>query len=117
MNYDFNTFYLIEIQILFTYYQTITYSQTLCGTNSFYFPHHETFTLLTPSLFRGILVIGSIGTKESYLVKYLPINSNVPFITVCSNKFLLNNPKGFHFNDIDINDSDDTFLKILIKYI
>jgi len=36
---------------------------------------------------RGILVIGSIGTGRSYLVKYLATNSYVPFITVFLNKF------------------------------
>ena len=42
------------------------------------------FLALSPS--RGILVIGSIGTGRSYLVKYLATNSYVPFITVFLNK-------------------------------
>ncbi|KAL6492563.1 Protein Ycf2 A [Orobanche gracilis] len=49
----------------------------------------------------GILVIGSIGTGRSYLVKYLATNSYVPFITVFLNKFLDNKPKGFLVDDID----------------
>ena len=52
-------------------------------------------------------MIGSIGTGRSYLVKYLATNSYVPFITVFLNKFLDNKPKGFIFDDIDIDDSDD----------
>ncbi|GFP86891.1 protein ycf2, partial [Phtheirospermum japonicum] len=65
-----------------------TYSQILCKTNTLHFPSHEKPFLihlaLSPS--RGILVIGFIGTALSYLVKYLAINSYVPFITVFLNK-------------------------------
>uniref|UniRef100_A0A3Q7G3T6 Ycf2 N-terminal domain-containing protein n=1 Tax=Solanum lycopersicum TaxID=4081 RepID=A0A3Q7G3T6_SOLLC len=69
MNYEFNPSCL---------------SQTSCGENSFHFPSHgKPFSLrlaLSPS--RGILVLGSIGTGRSYLVKYLATNSYVPFIMV-----------------------------------
>nr|QFQ46581.1 hypothetical chloroplast RF21 [Sonerila pulchella]QFQ46599.1 hypothetical chloroplast RF21 [Sonerila pulchella] len=109
MNYEFNTFCLAERRIFLAHYQTITYSQNSCGANSFHFPSHgKPFSLrlaLSPS--RGILVIGSIGTGRSYLVKYLAANSYVPFITVFLNKFLDNKPKGFLIDDIDIEDSDD----------
>nr|YP_009419534.1 Ycf2 [Sladenia celastrifolia]YP_009419553.1 Ycf2 [Sladenia celastrifolia]ASM46139.1 Ycf2 [Sladenia celastrifolia]ASM46140.1 Ycf2 [Sladenia celastrifolia] len=109
MNYEFNTSCLAERRISLAHYQTITYSQTSCGANSFHFPSHEKpFSLrlaLSPS--RGILVIGSIGTGRSYLVKYLATNSYVPFITVFLNKFLDNKPKGFLIDDIDIDDSED----------
>uniref|UniRef100_UPI003000FB6C Ycf2 protein n=1 Tax=Amorphophallus tonkinensis TaxID=1720486 RepID=UPI003000FB6C len=104
MNYEFNRSCLAERRIFLAHYQTITSS---CGANSFHFPSHgRPFSLrlaLSPS--RGILVIGSIGTGRSYLVKYLATNSYVPFITVFSNKFL---PKGppFEFEDIDFDDSD-----------
>nr|YP_010460379.1 Ycf2 protein [Citrus indica]YP_010460397.1 Ycf2 protein [Citrus indica]UUC05669.1 Ycf2 protein [Citrus indica]UUC05687.1 Ycf2 protein [Citrus indica] len=108
MNYEFNTYCLAERRIFLAHYQTITYSQTSCGANSFHFPSHgKPFSLrlaLSPS--RGILVIGSIGTGRSYLVKYLAANSYVPFITVFLNKFLDNKPKGFLIDDID-DDSDD----------
>nr|YP_009241095.1 Ycf2 [Heptapleurum heptaphyllum]YP_009241115.1 Ycf2 [Heptapleurum heptaphyllum]AMK46217.1 Ycf2 [Heptapleurum heptaphyllum]AMK46224.1 Ycf2 [Heptapleurum heptaphyllum] len=64
MNYEFNTSCLAERRIFLAHYQTITYSQTSCGANSFNFPSHgKPFSLrlaLSPS--RGILVIGSIGT-------------------------------------------------------
>ncbi|KAL3524848.1 hypothetical protein ACH5RR_013220 [Cinchona calisaya] len=109
MNYEFNTSCLAERRIFLAHYQTITYSQTSCGANSFHFPSHgKPFSLrlaLSPS--RGILVIGSIGSGRSYLVKYLATNSYVPFITVFLNKFLDNKPKGFLIDDINIDDSDD----------
>nr|YP_009019931.1 hypothetical chloroplast RF21 [Azadirachta indica]YP_009019949.1 hypothetical chloroplast RF21 [Azadirachta indica]AHJ91361.1 hypothetical chloroplast RF21 [Azadirachta indica]AHJ91380.1 hypothetical chloroplast RF21 [Azadirachta indica]UJH19875.1 Ycf2 [Azadirachta indica]UJH19903.1 Ycf2 [Azadirachta indica] len=118
MNYEFNTSCLAERRIFLAHYQTITYSQTSCGANSFHFPSHgKPFSLrlaLSPS--RGILVIGSIGTGRSYLVKYLATNSYVPFITVFLNKFLDNKPKGFIIddsddidasNDIDASDDSD----------
>nr|QJS34354.1 hypothetical chloroplast RF21 [Scutellaria kingiana]QJS34355.1 hypothetical chloroplast RF21 [Scutellaria kingiana] len=109
LNYEFNISSLAERRVFLAHYQTITYSQTSCGTNTLHFPSHgKPFSLrlaLSPS--RGILVIGSIGTGRSYLVKYLATNSYVPFITVFLNKFLDNKPKGFLIDDIDIDDSDD----------
>nr|YP_010883326.1 Ycf2 protein [Psydrax latifolia]YP_010883343.1 Ycf2 protein [Psydrax latifolia]WIF29361.1 Ycf2 protein [Psydrax latifolia]WIF29378.1 Ycf2 protein [Psydrax latifolia] len=109
MNYEFNTSCLAERRIFLAHYQTITYSQTSCGANSFHFTSHgKPFSLrlaLSPS--RAILVIGSIGSGRSYLVKYLATNSYVPFITVFLNKFLDNKPKGFLIDDINIDDSDD----------
>nr|YP_009462572.1 hypothetical chloroplast RF21 [Boehmeria spicata]YP_009462588.1 hypothetical chloroplast RF21 [Boehmeria spicata]AUV64858.1 hypothetical chloroplast RF21 [Boehmeria spicata]AUV64859.1 hypothetical chloroplast RF21 [Boehmeria spicata] len=110
MNYEFNTSCLAERRIFLAHYQTITYSQTSCGANSFHFPSHgKPFSLrLDLTLSRGILVIGSIGTGRSYLVKYLATNSYVPFITVFLNKFLDNKPKGFLIDDSDdIDDTDD----------
>nr|YP_009546779.1 hypothetical chloroplast RF 21 [Anigozanthos flavidus]AYP35519.1 hypothetical chloroplast RF 21 [Anigozanthos flavidus] len=108
MNYEFNRFCLAERRIFLAHYQTITYSQTSCGANSFHFPSYgKPFSIrlaLSPS--RGILVIGSIGTGRSYLVKYLATNSYVPFITVFPNKFLDDKPKGYLIDDIDIDDDD-----------
>nr|CAA47848.1 unnamed protein product [Cuscuta reflexa]prf//2113216B ORF 740 [Cuscuta reflexa] len=107
MNYEFNTSCLAERRIFLAHSQTITYSQTSYGTNSFHFPSHgKPFSLrlaLSPS--RGILVIGSIGTGRSYLVKYLATNSYVPFITVFPNKFLDKNPQ--FIDDIDIDNSNN----------
>ncbi|THU43603.1 hypothetical protein C4D60_Mb00t10580 [Musa balbisiana] len=81
MNYEFNGSCLAERRIFLAHYQTITYSQTSCGANSFHFPSHgKPFSLrlaLSPS--RSILVIGSIGTGRSYLVKYLATN---PYRTI-----------------------------------
>ena len=116
MNYEFNTSCLAERRVFLAHYQTITYSQTSCGANSFHFPSHgKPFSLrlaLSPS--RGILVIGSIGTGRSYLVKYLATNSYVPFITVFLNKFLDNKPKGSLIDASDDIDRDlDTELELL----
>nr|YP_009574503.1 hypothetical chloroplast RF2 [Neottia japonica]YP_009574520.1 hypothetical chloroplast RF2 [Neottia japonica]QBF57864.1 hypothetical chloroplast RF2 [Neottia japonica]QBF57881.1 hypothetical chloroplast RF2 [Neottia japonica] len=112
MNYEFNRSCLAERRIFLAHYQTITYSQTSCGANSLHSPspHGKPFSLrlaLSPS--RGILVIGSIGTGRSCLVKYLATNSYVPFITVFPNKFLNDKPKGYLIDDIDIDDSDDIY--------
>nr|YP_010586903.1 Ycf2 protein [Morina chinensis]YP_010586920.1 Ycf2 protein [Morina chinensis]UZZ44988.1 Ycf2 protein [Morina chinensis]UZZ45005.1 Ycf2 protein [Morina chinensis] len=89
MNYKCNTSCLAERRIFLAHYQTITYSQTPCGTNSFDFPSPgKPFSLrlaLPPA--SGILVIGSRGTGRSYLVKYLATNSYVPFITVSTDRF------------------------------
>ena len=122
MNYEFNTSCLAERRIFLAHYQTITYSQTSCGANSFHFPSHGnpkpfSFRLaLSPS--RGILVIGPIGTGRSYLVKSLATNSYLPFITVFLNKLGLKividdlDPEDYMeaLDDVDIdgidNDSD-----------
>nr|UBX38617.1 hypothetical protein RF2 [Bupleurum fruticosum]UBX38634.1 hypothetical protein RF2 [Bupleurum fruticosum] len=110
MNYEFNTSCLAERRIFLAHYQAITYSQTSCGANSFHFPSHgKPFSLcLARSPSRGILVIGSIGTGRSYLVKYLMTNSYVPFITVFLNKFLYKKTFGLLIGDSDdIDDIDD----------
>ncbi|KAF6996376.1 hypothetical protein CFC21_012720 [Triticum aestivum] len=79
MNYEFNRSSLAERRIFLAHYQIITYSQTSCGTNHFNLPSHG-----KPFSFRlalsGILVIGSVGTGRSYLVKYLTKNYDFPFI-------------------------------------
>nr|YP_010544670.1 hypothetical protein RF2 [Littorella uniflora]YP_010544682.1 hypothetical protein RF2 [Littorella uniflora]UYG22600.1 hypothetical protein RF2 [Littorella uniflora]UYG22601.1 hypothetical protein RF2 [Littorella uniflora] len=113
LNYEFNTSCLAERRVFLAHSQAITYSQTSCGTNTLHFPsHRKPFSLrlaLSPS--RGILVIGSLGTGRSYLVKYLATNSYVPFITVFLNKFLDNKPKGFlmdeEYDEIDGSDEID----------
>nr|QTI91396.1 Ycf2 [Ferocactus setispinus] len=112
MNYEFNTSCLAERRVFLAHYQTITYSQTSCGANSFHFPSHEKpFSLsvdLSPS--KGILVMGSTGIGRSYLVKYLATNSYVPFITVFLKKFTDQMPVlsssffGGENDDIDMED-------------
>nr|UCS40777.1 hypothetical protein RF2 [Astragalus nuttallianus var. imperfectus] len=106
MNYEFNPSCLAERRIFLAHYQTITYSQTPCGASSLDLPsNRKPFSLrLARPLGGGILVIGSIGTGRSFLVKSLAKNSYVPFITVFLNKFLDNQPKGFN---IDENDSEE----------
>nr|YP_009656480.1 hypothetical chloroplast RF2 [Medicago suffruticosa]QCO73246.1 hypothetical chloroplast RF2 [Medicago suffruticosa] len=109
LNYEFNPSCLAERRIFLAHYQTIASSETPCGASILDFPSHgKPFSLrLAPP--RGILVIGSIGTGRSYLVKYLATNSYVPFITVSLNKFLDNYPKGFDINDLFDEDDDDLF--------
>nr|QGQ56466.1 conserved hypothetical protein ycf2 [Cheirostylis chinensis]QGQ56482.1 conserved hypothetical protein ycf2 [Cheirostylis chinensis] len=129
LNYEFKRSCLAERRIFLAHYQTIAYSQTSCGTNSFDSPspHGKPFSLrlaLSPS--RGILVIGSIGTGRSCLVKYLATNSYVPFITVFPNKFLDDKPKSYPIEDIDyiddiniddIEDDLDIDTKLLTMYM
>lgn len=109
MNYEFNTSCLAERRIFLAHSQTITDSQTSCGASNLDLPSHgKPFSLrlaLPPA--RGILVIGSIGTGRSYLVKHLATNSYVPFITVFLNKFLDDHPKGFPIDDIEDQIFDD----------
>nr|YP_010474456.1 hypothetical protein RF2 [Corydalis minutiflora]YP_010474485.1 hypothetical protein RF2 [Corydalis minutiflora]UVH68743.1 hypothetical protein RF2 [Corydalis minutiflora]UVH68772.1 hypothetical protein RF2 [Corydalis minutiflora] len=100
MNYEFNRSCLAERRIFLAHFQTITYSQTSCGANLR--SHGNPFSLrlaLSPS--RGILVIGSIGTGRSYLVKSLATNSSVPFITVVPNKFLDDRYFPYQFDPYD----------------
>nr|AAY58019.1 Ycf2 [Cuscuta sandwichiana] len=96
MNYEFNTACFVERRLFLAHSQTITYSQRA------HFPSHgKPFSLrldLSPS--RGSLVIGSIGTGRSYLVKTLATNSYFPFITIFVNKLLDKNPPKF-ISDID----------------
>nr|YP_010892211.1 hypothetical chloroplast RF2 [Ludwigia hyssopifolia]YP_010892228.1 hypothetical chloroplast RF2 [Ludwigia hyssopifolia]WJO89907.1 hypothetical chloroplast RF2 [Ludwigia hyssopifolia]WJO89924.1 hypothetical chloroplast RF2 [Ludwigia hyssopifolia] len=103
MNYEFNTSCLAERGIFLAHYQAINYSQSPYGANrsSHGKPFSLRLTTLSPS--RGILVIGSIGTGRSYLVKYLATNSNVPFIKVFLNKVMDSN---FIFDDSGEVDED-----------
>ncbi|THU43380.1 hypothetical protein C4D60_Mb00t02780 [Musa balbisiana] len=101
MNYEFNGSCLAERRIFLAHYQTITYSQTSCGANSFHFPSHgKPFSLrlaLSPS--RSILVIGSIGTGRSYLVKYLATNPYIRRLLIPQQRkhfFILSYTRGFH---------------------
>nr|WCQ78592.1 hypothetical chloroplast RF21 [Galeola lindleyana]WCQ78594.1 hypothetical chloroplast RF21 [Galeola lindleyana] len=111
MNYEFHRSCLAERRLFLAHYKTITYSQTSWGADSFHSPspHGKPFSLrLALSPPRGILVIGSIGTGRSFLVKYLATNSYVPFITVFTNKF-----DGYLIDEIegaDLYDSDDSDL-------
>ncbi|XP_073220846.1 hypothetical chloroplast RF21 (chloroplast) [Cicer arietinum] len=109
MNYEFNTSCLAERRIFLAHYQTIAYSETQPGPSCLDFPSQgKPFSLrldLSPS--RGVLVIGSIGTGRSYLIKYLATNSYVPFFTIFINKFLDNYPKGFTIDPDEESAFDD----------
>nr|QUV77273.1 hypothetical protein RF2 [Markhamia cauda-felina]QUV77274.1 hypothetical protein RF2 [Markhamia cauda-felina] len=106
LNYEFNTSSLAERRVFLAQYQTITYLQTSYGTKTL--PSHGKPFSLRLTLFpsRGILVIGSIGTGRSYLVKYLATNSYVPFITVFLNKFMDPKPEGIPVDEMDDDELD-----------
>nr|QJD21014.1 hypothetical chloroplast RF21 [Trifolium resupinatum] len=109
MTYELNSFCLAERRIFLAHCQTITYSENLRGASSLDSPSHgKPFSLrLSLSPPRGILVIGSIGTGRSYLVRHLSTNSYLPFITIFLNEFLDKYPKGIEY-DYD-NEDDDLF--------
>nr|YP_010601414.1 hypothetical protein RF2 [Ceratocephala testiculata]YP_010601431.1 hypothetical protein RF2 [Ceratocephala testiculata]QFV18864.1 Ycf2 [Ceratocephala falcata]QFV18881.1 Ycf2 [Ceratocephala falcata]WAL35703.1 hypothetical protein RF2 [Ceratocephala testiculata]WAL35704.1 hypothetical protein RF2 [Ceratocephala testiculata] len=110
MNYEFNRSCLAERRIFLAHSQRITYSQTSCGANSFHFPSPgKPFSLrlvLFPS--RGILVIGSIGTGRSYLVKYLAKNSYLPFIPVFPSTFVDETKPKYVYHDPDDSSDDES---------
>nr|YP_010759999.1 Ycf2 protein [Cuscuta macrocephala]WEY29873.1 Ycf2 protein [Cuscuta macrocephala] len=102
MNYEFNTACFAERRLFLAHSQTITYSQ-----RAHFSPHGKPFSLrldLSPS--RGSLVIGSIGTGRSYLVKTLATNSYLPVITIFVNKLLDKNPPKF-LSDIEKVENSD----------
>nr|YP_011014262.1 Ycf2 protein [Arenaria przewalskii]YP_011014280.1 Ycf2 protein [Arenaria przewalskii]WQA10668.1 Ycf2 protein [Arenaria przewalskii]WQA10686.1 Ycf2 protein [Arenaria przewalskii] len=107
MNYEFNTSCLAERRVFLANYHTITYGATRFDCPS----HGKPFSLrLALPLSRGILVIGSIGSGRSYLVKYLATNSYVPFITIFLNTFLDHRFRGLIFDpnyDYDYEDEDE----------
>nr|YP_009141474.1 hypothetical chloroplast RF21 [Lathyrus tingitanus]AIL56000.1 hypothetical chloroplast RF21 [Lathyrus tingitanus] len=121
MNYEFNTSCLAERRVFLAHSQTITYSEIPCRPSCLDFPSHQKpFSLrLDLSLARGILVIGSITTGQSYLLKSLATTSYVPFITVFVNKFLDNFPKGFDtsYDEEDLFDKrEGTIYSLLPDY-
>nr|YP_010760185.1 Ycf2 protein [Cuscuta haughtii]YP_010760237.1 Ycf2 protein [Cuscuta haughtii]WEY30160.1 Ycf2 protein [Cuscuta haughtii]WEY30161.1 Ycf2 protein [Cuscuta haughtii] len=102
LNYEFNTACFAERRLFLAHSQTITYSQT-----AHFSSHGKPFPLrldLSPS--RGSLVIGSIGSGRSYLVKTLAKNSYFPFITIFVNKLLDKNPPQF-LSDIETVENSD----------
>nr|YP_010760245.1 Ycf2 protein [Cuscuta volcanica]YP_010760296.1 Ycf2 protein [Cuscuta volcanica]WEY30220.1 Ycf2 protein [Cuscuta volcanica]WEY30221.1 Ycf2 protein [Cuscuta volcanica] len=90
MNYEFNKACFAERRLFLAHSQ---YSQRAS--------HGKPFSLrVDSSPSRGNLVIGSIGTGRSYLVKTLATNSYFPFITIFVNKLLDKNPPKF-LSDIE----------------
>ncbi|CAN1132424.1 Protein Ycf2 [Linum perenne] len=111
MNCEFNALCLAERRIFLAHYHTITYSysKTPCEGDSFHL--RKPFSLhlaLSPS--SGILLIGSLGTGRSYLVKYLAENSYLPLFRVFLNKLKIDQsdlPIDEGFEDDSDDDSDD----------
>jgi len=94
INYPFHKFYLTENLVFLSFWQK---------TNSFYIPGQFDTLIATFSkkpvplelrLFssKGILLIGSLETGRSYLVKNIAANSFVPLIKISINKLLYNKP-------------------------
>nr|YP_010760057.1 Ycf2 protein [Cuscuta corymbosa var. stylosa]WEY29933.1 Ycf2 protein [Cuscuta corymbosa var. stylosa] len=103
MNYEFNTACLAERRLFLAHSHIITYSQRD------HLPSQgKPFSLrldFSPS--RGSLVIGSIGTGRSYLVKTLATNSYLPFITIFVNNLLDKNPPKFLSDVEKVENSDN----------
>lgn len=92
LNYEFDRSSLLEKRVFLAFYHTMTYPpMTYSHTPSGVKPvlsSKKPFSLrlsLAPS--KSILVIGSIGLGQSYLVNYLAKDSHLPFIPICLDKF------------------------------
>ncbi len=92
INYPFHKFYLAENLIFLSFWQKTT--------SFLYIPRQfDTLKLKKPvplelRLFssQGILLIGSLETGRSYLIKNIAANSFVPLIKISINKLLYNKP-------------------------
>nr|YP_008964910.1 hypothetical protein RF2 [Schwalbea americana]YP_008964925.1 hypothetical protein RF2 [Schwalbea americana]CDJ38675.1 hypothetical protein RF2 [Schwalbea americana]CDJ38700.1 hypothetical protein RF2 [Schwalbea americana] len=117
LNHELNTSCLAERRVFLAHYQTITYLQTSYGTNTLHSPSHGKPFSLRLALFpsRGILVLGSILTGRSYLVKYLSTNSYIPFITVLLNKFTDDEVDTYLDDDEDA-DLDELYSSNLLSF-
>nr|UZT28511.1 hypothetical protein RF2 [Verbena officinalis]UZT28528.1 hypothetical protein RF2 [Verbena officinalis] len=120
LNYEVNTSCLAERRVFLAHYYTINYLQHQTeieyrlknprGTDGFPPGREPYFSLrLTLSPSRGILVIGTLGTGRSYLVKYLATNSNVPFVTVFMHKYLDYKPFRQDPFEVDDDENDEYF--------
>lgn len=94
VNYPFHQFYLAENLVFLSFWQKAT---------SLYIPGQ--FDILKSSFYKkpvplelrlfsakGFLLIGSLETGRSYLIKNLAVNSFVPLIKISINKLLYNKP-------------------------
>nr|YP_010471544.1 hypothetical protein RF2 [Gastrodia crispa]UVG40883.1 hypothetical protein RF2 [Gastrodia crispa] len=75
---------LLEKHILLSHFHKITYSQIFCVFNRY---NEKPFSLRLSLSYKGILVIGSIGTGLSYFIQYLTKIPLVPLITIFISKF------------------------------
>jgi hypothetical protein len=94
VNYPFRQFYLAENLIFLCFWQKIISSQKLCQVNNSKLIFHKQPAPLELILYssKGILLIGSLQTGRSYLIKNLAANSFVPLIRISVNKLLYNKP-------------------------
>nr|YP_005352751.1 hypothetical chloroplast RF2 [Ginkgo biloba]AEX99049.1 hypothetical chloroplast RF2 [Ginkgo biloba] len=112
MNYEFDQFRLAERWVFLAFCQKITFSQILCRAKSLNLAFHgKPFSLhLGSFLSRGILLIGSMVTGRSYLVKSLAADSYVPLIRISLKKLLYD--KGEYSNFLDIRSMNDVMQKM-----
>nr|YP_010471620.1 hypothetical protein RF2 [Gastrodia sp. Jin 38054]UVG40978.1 hypothetical protein RF2 [Gastrodia sp. Jin 38054] len=107
---------LLEKHILLSHFHKITYSQIFCGFNR---SNEKPFSLRLSLSYKGVLVIGSIGTGLSYFMKYLKNKPLVPLITIFisrfwgykqkTTKFKLFDYFDNHVNSVD--NTDDIYIK------
>nr|QWW92537.1 hypothetical chloroplast RF21 [Amphidium sp. 49156] len=92
INYPFHKFYLAENLVFLSFWQKTTHIPGKINTlkSTFY----EKPVPLELRLFssKGILLIGSLETGRSYLVKNIAANCFVPLIKISINKLLYNKP-------------------------
>nr|YP_010471563.1 hypothetical chloroplast RF21 [Gastrodia javanica]UVG40902.1 hypothetical chloroplast RF21 [Gastrodia javanica] len=91
---------LLEKHIFLAHYNKINYSQVFYEFNKFFHKYNEKpFSIRLSLSYKGVLMIGSIGTGRSSLIKYLTKNSSVPLIVIFLKKFLEYNQKKTKFFD------------------
>nr|YP_010471525.1 hypothetical protein RF2 [Gastrodia flexistyla]UVG40864.1 hypothetical protein RF2 [Gastrodia flexistyla] len=105
---------LLEKHILLSHFHKITYSQIFCVFNRY---NEKPFSLRLSLSYKGVLVIGSIGTGLSYFIQYLTKIPLVPLITIFISKFWgykQKTTKLFYHFDNHVNsakDTDDIYIK------
>nr|YP_010471506.1 hypothetical protein RF2 [Gastrodia angusta]UVG40845.1 hypothetical protein RF2 [Gastrodia angusta] len=119
ITYRFKKYILLERHIFFSYFHKITYSKISCGFNR---SNEKPFSIRLSLSYKGVLVIGSIGTGRSSLIKYLTKNPYVPLITIFISKFLGYKQKptkffDYFYNHADsVEDTDELDIKMLTMY-
>lgn len=94
INYPFHQFYLAENLVFLSSWQKATSLNTLWQINNLNSTFYKKPIPLELRLFssKGILLIGSIESGRSYLVKNVAANSFIPLIKISINKLLYNKP-------------------------
>nr|YP_010934949.1 hypothetical chloroplast RF2 [Gastrodia pubilabiata]WKV29268.1 hypothetical chloroplast RF2 [Gastrodia pubilabiata] len=107
---------LLEKHILLSHFHKITYSQIFCEFNR---SNEKPFSLRLSLSYKGVLVIGSIGTGLSYFMKYLTNKPVVPLITIFISRFWGYKQKTTKFKLFDyfdnnvnsVDNTDDIYIK------
>nr|YP_010375684.1 hypothetical chloroplast RF21 [Gastrodia longistyla]QXU60602.1 hypothetical chloroplast RF21 [Gastrodia longistyla]UVG40921.1 hypothetical chloroplast RF21 [Gastrodia longistyla] len=112
----FKRYILLERHILLSHFHKIRYSQIFCGFNR---SNEKPFSLRLSLSYKGVLVIGSIGTGLSYFMKYITNKPLVPLITIFISKFWGYKQKTTKFKLFDyfdnnvnsVDNTDDIYIK------